>query len=170
MRVNELETKTENLWKTYEAINEMIRFADSKATAILAVNGVIAGFFFSNIGAIQAILEQKPVTLMPLLMATGFILISSIFSAYCIAPRLKMNKSKCLIFFCDIASYSTAEAYAKAIENEMSDDKIVKHLTDQIWANSKIAVKKYNAASISIITFVALVVACIALMLMASWR
>lgn len=102
-------------------------------------------------------------------MAMGFILISSGFSAYCIVPRLKMNNSKCLIFFCDVANFESAEAYEKAIENEMIDEKVEKHLADQIWANSKIATKKYNAVTASIILFVALIFAGVALMLVASW-
>jgi hypothetical protein len=102
-------------------------------------------------------------------MSTGFILISSGFSAYCIVPRLKMSKSNCLIFFCDIADYSTADAYKKAIENEMSDEEIEKHLVDQIWANSKIATKKYYAVTVSIIVFVALVISSVLFMLVASF-
>lgn len=164
-----MKTKIESLWKTYEAINELIRFADTKATAILAVNGVIAGFFFSNIGTLQTILLQKPAALTPLLMVSGFLLISSGFSAYCIIPRLKMNKSKCLIFFCDIANFPSAEAYQKAIGDEMDDKRIEQHLADQIWANSKIATRKYNAVTVSILIFVALVFASIVFMLTASW-
>jgi hypothetical protein len=163
------ELRTENLWKTYEAINEFIRFADTKATAIMAIDGVIAGFFFSNIGTIQTILKVKPIALIPLLMVAGFIMLSLGFSAYCVIPRLKMNKSKCLIFFCDISEYRSAEAYRKAIENEMSGDKIEGHLTDQIWANSRIAKRKYTAITISVIIFVALIITSLAFMLLASW-
>jgi hypothetical protein len=165
-----LNTKTENLWKTFEAINEFIRFADTKAVAILAIDGVIAGFYFSNIETIQTLLQQRPIVLVLLLMSIGFVLISSGFSTYCIVPRLKMNKSNCLIFFCDIANYPTADAYKKAIENEMSDKEIEKHLTDQIWANSKIANKKYYAVTVSVIVFVALVVSSVLFVLVASWR
>lgn len=161
--------RTENLWKTYEAINELIRFADTKATAIMAIDGVIAGFFFSNIGTIQTILKVKAIALIPLLMAAGFILLSLGFSAYCVIPRLKMNKSKCLIFFGDISEYRSAEAYRKAIENEMSGDKIEGHLIDQIWANSKIAKRKYTAITTSVIIFVALIIASLAFMFLASW-
>lgn len=160
--------RTEDLWKTYEAINELIRFADTKATAIMAIDGVIAGFFFSNIGTIQTILKVKPIALIPLLMAAGFILLSLGFSAYCVIPRLKMNKSKCLIFFGDISEYQSAEAYRKAIENEMSGDKIEGHLIDQIWTNSKIAERKYAAITTSVIIFVALIIASLAFMFLAS--
>jgi hypothetical protein len=165
-----LEQKTLNLWKTYDAINELIRFADTKATAILAIDGVIAGFFFSNIETIQNVLSQKPVAIIPLIMAVGFILISLGASAYCIAPRLKMNKSECPIFFYDISKYPSVEAYKKAAESEMSNDKIERHLTDQIWANSKIAERKYEAVTMSVIVFVALVITSIAFMFLASGR
>lgn len=164
-----VKAKIESMWKTYEAINELIRFADTKATAILAVNGVIAGFFFSNIGALQTILQQKPAALAPLLMVSGFLLISSGFCAYCIIPRLKMSKSKCLILFCDIADFPSAEDYQKGIGNEMDDEKIEKHLADQIWVNSKIATRKYDAVTVAIILFVALLFASIAFMLTTYW-
>jgi hypothetical protein len=163
-----LSAKIENLWKTYEAINELIRFADTKATAILAVDGVIAGFYFSNVNSIQTILVQKPFAILPLIMATAFLLISSIFAAYCIAPRLKMNKSNCLIFFCDIAKYKTADNYGKALEN-ITNEKFEEQLINQIWANSKIATKKYNLVTISISIFVALLVSSLWFMLLA-WR
>lgn len=164
-------TKTENLWKTYEAINGLIRFADTKATAILAVSGVIAGFYFSNIGAVQTVLEQKPIAFIPLATAMTFIIISVVSSAYCIIPRLKMNKSNCLIFFCDIAkNYLTASDYEKAFKEEMSDERIEKDLADQIWANSKIAVKKYDAVNFSIVFFVVTVIASIIFVFMAFWR
>lgn len=128
-----MNTKTENLWTTLEAINELIRFSDTKATAILAMDGVVAGFYLSNTSTIQTALKQQPITLIPLIVAVGLILVSSVFSAYCIIPRLKMNKSNCLIFFCDIANaYESANAYAVAIKDEMTGGKIETHITDQI--------------------------------------
>ena len=150
-----MNTETENLWKTYDAIGELIRFADTKATAILAINGVIAGFYFSNIGAIQNILQQKSISILPLAIATILLLFSSALSAYCIAPRLKMNNTRCLIFFCDIANYKTADEYEKALSNKMTDEQIKKQLIDQVWANSKIATKKYKAVNIAVLLFVA---------------
>jgi hypothetical protein len=164
-----VKAKTENLWKTYEVINELIRFADAKATAILAIDGVIAGFFFSNIGTIQTILMQRTVALLPLLLVAGFLLLSTGYSAYCIVPRLKMNNSKCLILFCDIAKFPNAETYQKEIGEQLGDEKVDQYLADQIWVNSKIATKKYYAVTVSIMLFVALVFASIAFMLAASW-
>jgi hypothetical protein len=163
--------KTENLWKTLESINELIRFADAKATAVLAMDGVVAGFYFSNTGAVQAVLKQQTIAVIPLIVAVALVLISLVFSVYCIIPRLKMNKSNCLIFFCDIASsYESAKAYETAIKDEMTEGKIDTHIADQVWATSKIAVKKYEAASYSIIFFMFAIFASIAFMLVALWR
>lgn len=90
---NWLTTKTENLWKTYETINELIKFADTKATAILAVSGVIAGFYFSNVSSIQTVLERSPIAIIPLTTAMGFILISAVFAMHCMIPRLGTKKN-----------------------------------------------------------------------------
>jgi hypothetical protein len=156
-----LNTETDNLWKTYDAIQELIRFADTKATAILAISGVIAGFYFSNFTAIQNIMQQKSMSIIPLAIATILLLFTSALSAYCIAPRLKMNKSKCLIFFCDIANYKSADEYGKALSNKMTEEQIKKQLIDQVWANSKIATKKYRAVNTAVLLFVASIVSSI---------
>jgi hypothetical protein len=145
--------KIESLWKTYEAINELIRFADTKATAILAINGVIAGFFFSNIGSIQTVLKQSPVAIAPFVTATILVMISICLSAYCIMPRLG-SKKNCLIFFCDIArDYETAIDY-ETVWKRAARAKIETELTHQIWENSKIASKKYDLVWCSIFFFV----------------
>ena len=156
------------MWKTYEAIQELIRFADTKATAVLAINGVIAGFYFSNIGTLQAVLLQKPASLALLLMVSGFLLISSGFSAYCIIPRLVNSESKCLILFCDIAKFRSYTDYEKAVQEELGEDEFEKELAHQVWANSKIATRKYEAVTVSIIILVALLFASLAFMLVAS--
>jgi hypothetical protein len=156
-----LNSETENLWKTYDAIQELIRFADTKATAILAISGVIAGFYFSNIAAIQNIIQQKSISIIPLAIATILLLFTSALSAYCIAPRLKMNKNHCLIFFCDIANYKSANEYEKALSDKMKDEQIKKQLTDQVWANSKIATKKYRVVNTTVLLFVASIVSSI---------
>lgn len=136
----------------------------------MAIDGVVAGFFFSNITVIQEVLHQKPIAIVPLLCAAGFLLISSGFSAYCIIPRLNVHEKRCMIFFCDIAENSNVNEYEKATNSARTYEKIEKDLINQIWANSNIAVKKYKAVTISIIIFVALVVSSILFMLVASWR
>ncbi|MCL2869033.1 MAG: DUF5706 domain-containing protein [Candidatus Bathyarchaeota archaeon] len=150
--------KIEHLRKTYEAINELIRFADAKAIAIMATDGVIAGLFFSNTSTIQTLLIQKAFPFALFIISVVFMLLSVGAAAYCIFPRLKMNSNNCLVFFGDIAKFKTAEDYGKAVKEELTDEKIEFQLLDQVWANSKIAAKKYHAIRVSIISFVALLV------------
>ena len=156
-----MNTENENLWKTYDAIQELIRFADTKATAIHSYKWCYCWFYFLNIAAIQNILQQKLISIIPLAIATILLLVTIAITAYCIAPRLKMNKSKCLIFFCDIANYKSADEYGKSLSNKMTDDQIKKQLIDQIWVNSKIATKKYRAVNIAVLLFVASIVSSI---------
>ena len=162
-------TKIENLQHTYDSIQELIRFADTKATAILATNGVIAGFFFANIATVQTLLHDKPIFIPFLIPPIIFLLASSIVAAYCVAPRLKQNKSKCLIFFCDIANYSSADDYSKALAGQMTEEKLEAQLIDQVWANSRVAVKKYNAVTTSTISFVLLLISSLLFIIAVVW-
>lgn len=160
--------KTENLWKTYEAINGLIRFADTKATAILAVNGVLAGFYFSNISSILTILEQSSIAVIPLVAAMGFVLVSAVFAAYCMIPRLG-TKNDCLIFFCDIIrTYKNAADYEKAIK-EATSGRIETDLAHQIWTNSDIASKKYCSVWYCVFFFVAALFSSIAFAVVVLW-
>jgi len=156
-----LTTKSENLWKTYQAISELIRLADTKAIAILAVNGVIAGLYSSNISSIQTILERSPIAVLPLVIAMGFVLISAGFAMFCVIPRLGTKKNS-LIFFGDITdNYKSATEYEKDVK-KATGDKIKTDLAHQIWINSDIASKKYCYVWYSIFFFVAALFASIA--------
>lgn len=145
----------ENLWNTYNTLNEWVRFSDTKATALLAINGVITGFYFSNITELKSILTEKPIVCFPLLMVVIFIFLSTLFSMFCIVPRLKISRKDSLIFFSDIAkNYSNAEDYGKAIEKSLTGGNFNKEISPQIWANSKVATKKYNWVTYSVCFFV----------------
>lgn len=164
-----MSTKIESLWKTYEAINELTRFADTKATAILAFNGIIAGFFFSNIGTVQTVLMQSQIALIPLALAIIFVLVSMVFSAYCVMPRLG-NKKNCLIFFYDIA-----RNYKRAADYEIAWKKIKRpnfetELSQQIWENSRITSEKYNLVWCAVFFFVAALTASIIFGTIILWR
>lgn len=164
-----LTRKKEDLWNTYKAINELIRFADTKATAILAINGVVAGFYFSNISSIQTILGQSSIAVIPLVAAMGFVLISAGFAAYCMIPRLG-TKKECLIFFCDIVrNYRNATDYEKAIKKAPSE-KVETDLAHQIWTNSGIASLKYGSVWYSVFFFVAALFASIAFAIVVLWN
>lgn len=161
-------TKAENLWNTHKAISELIRFADTKAIAILAVNGVVAGFYSSNISLVQTVLEQHSIACIPLVSAMVFILLSTISAAYCVIPRLGTKKGS-LTFFRDIAgNYKSATDYENAIQKATSG-RFRTDLAHQIWAISKVASTKYCAVSFSISFFAATLFAGIAFAVAVLW-
>jgi hypothetical protein len=154
-----LDGATEHIWQIYDNISELIRFSDTKAVAILASDGVVAGLYFSNTAAIQNILTSRQYVLLPLTISLILLLISGYYSAACLFPRIK-SESKCnLIFFSDIvSSYNNPNAYEEAIKKacqEPNCETIQRQLLHQIWQISQIAQCKYSAVKQSVPFFVA---------------
>ena len=163
-----MEKQIESLWKSYGAIQELIRFADSKATAILAIDGVFAGFFFSNISSIREILRGNILEVAPLSLMLICLILSASFSAWCIAPRLDKN-SNCFFFFCDIArNYKTSSEFEKAFK-EAPRGKILSDIAQQVHVNSGIAKKKHKFVWLSIYFFAASLLASVIFMVTALW-
>lgn len=79
---------TANMWETYRIVNELVRFSDAKAIAILAANGVILSIVFSKTVDNTSFVAGNLLVL--LILALGFIsgFISIYFCAQCLAPRL----------------------------------------------------------------------------------
>ena len=153
-----MNTRLDSYWKIYQAKQELIRFADTKATAILAVDGVIAGLYFSNIDTIKTVLQHDFTASIPLVATMGFILISIIASALCIIPRLK-STSNCPIYFCDIATnYKNADEYQNAMKKKKPKD-MQQALLSQIYIISKIAKKKHSLVQWVVIFFVKAIIA-----------
>ncbi len=42
-----MDAALESIWKTYEMVNDWIRFSDAKAGAILTADGVLVGIFLA---------------------------------------------------------------------------------------------------------------------------
>jgi hypothetical protein len=164
---------TDNLWKIYDNISELVRFSDAKATVILATNGVIAGFYFSNIVALKDILTDRPIAFIPLEVAIFFVFVSALWSAHCLFPRLKTEKECDVIFFSDIVKkHKIPTDYEKAIREAFSNDNAIlnSQLSCQIWQVSKVAQCKYDAVKESIGFLAVAIGASIALILTAIWR
>ncbi len=148
-----MSSKIETLWKTYEAISDLIKFADTKATAILAVDGIILSLYFGNTEIINKVISQNLGGLGIFIAALASLLISLAFSASCIIPRL-LSDGKCLLFFCDInKSFLSPEAYKKEIE-KVKRKEIESQISKQIWQISKIATKKYRGVKYALVFFV----------------
>ena len=145
-----MKTTIETLWKSYSIINEWIRFSDTKAGAILAINGVIASIVLSKLANGNNFLDVHQIFPVLLILGTITTFISTIFSIYCLSPTLKVGDiNNSLIFFANIAErFGSHYDYEKIAQDVLADEKqAATQIAQQVWANSKVAWKKYKAVA-----------------------
>ena len=85
-------------------------------------------------------------------MIIGIILtcISIVSAIICITPTLKIGtKSNSVIFFANIAeNFETCNEYEKkALDVLIDENHAAAQIAQQVWANSKVALKKYKAVA-----------------------
>ncbi len=156
MEGKRISSETEELWNIHKAISELIRFSDAKATAILAINGVLVGFYFSNVNTLKEVFVQRLAALVPFALSFLLSIVSVCFAAYCMYPRLRKTLTRNLLFFRDISEYEGAAAYEKVITEALGNKEAWKAcISRDIWAISKVAKNKYSMVRSSFIFFVA---------------
>lgn len=143
------------LWKIYENTSEWIRFADTKASIIIGINAILAGFIASNISAIRSYLIGSP----SLVVLTILAVISGVASVYfaikCLSPTLDVGEPTSLIYFAHIAlGFDSAKKYSQQLHDCINDQhRFYDHISSEIWANSKIGWKKYKSTLIANLCF-----------------
>lgn len=141
----------EHYWNTFTQINEWIRFADTKAGALITMNSIIIGFIASNLTTVKETISQNNCLIALSLLGSLSLLASLLFALKCILPNLSVGEPKSNIFFKHISKkHSNAQEFKKLLDN--SPD-ILGDLKTQIWANSRVADNKYSAVNNSIIAF-----------------
>ncbi len=139
----------DSLWKTYEHVSEWIRFADTKASAIIGINAILAGFTVSNLPALKTALFGNTVLMTIAVFAAASSLASVYFSLRCLNPTFNVGEPTSSIYFAHIAlRFNSAEQYSQHIHECLNDQsKFDSHIASEIWANSMIAWKKYKAVT-----------------------
>ncbi len=158
----ELKAATEHLWKTYTVINEWIRFADAKAGALLAVNGVLIGAALGKIDGKQQFHPDQRLYWIALVLAVLcaiFLIVSAACSLWCINPILKLKNQdsakKSTIYFEHIASAETQKEFYGRILAVKGEQKAFEEIADQVLAVSKVAKTKHLFIKISVLTMAA---------------
>lgn len=147
------------MWKTYDVINGWIKFSDTKAGAILAANGAILTIAFSKSIDNKDFILDNQFLLISLSLGFLFGLISMIFAILCLGPTLRIGESKSLIYFGHIAQkYDSFNRYKIDVAASFRDESgSIDQITNQVWANSKIAWKKYINVSRAILSFIGVI-------------
>jgi len=153
----------DSLWKVHNNISEWVKFSDYKATAIIAINALLwaslrfsfadSGTHFPE-GGVNAVIQRLADALFLLLSLSSVAL-----ALLSIHPTLKIGESPSHIFFAHIA---------KRVNRHMSDEErktirdnfvsefvsqlengagVNNEITQQIWANSLVAWRKYRLIS-----------------------
>ncbi|BDZ71139.1 hypothetical protein [Methanobacterium petrolearium] len=85
----------ENIWKTFNSINDWVKFSDTKATVVLATNGVILSIIFANVSKFLSLLILYPTLILilasSLLIGVFLSLISIFYSIRCLIPRTNLK-------------------------------------------------------------------------------
>jgi Family of unknown function (DUF5706) len=140
---------TDESWKLLEHVNEWLRFADAKAGAILAASGVLGGLMLSSIPTRSKALAH-PLNAVLILIALAGIAASSLLTLRVLAPRLRTGEARSLVYFDHIARRYQSERNA-FVDNYLSlandGDGLARQLTEQIWANSLVARRKFRQVS-----------------------
>ncbi len=135
--------------------NEWVRYSDTKAVALLGVQGVLLGFLIKTYDGTSF----NPTCFQYIVSGVGLIfnIISMIFAFVCLNPKLKFdNDTLSPIYFGSIAlHFEKAEQYQEYINKAFSTkDQIIHELCSQIFVNSAIAYRKFRQVTYSLRCFI----------------
>lgn len=141
---------TDKLWKVLDSVQAHIRVFDAKAQIVIAVDGVLAGFFGSQTVKIAELIAQlRPASALSVtlavaavacIVALGSSLMLAVFTVY---PRLHLKQPDSRIFFAHICR-EFGQDYAKGASAfaSMNEEVLASDLSNQIVANSIICSAK----------------------------
>jgi hypothetical protein len=136
-------------WNVLQLVNDWVKYSDTKSALVLGFQGSVAGFFFAQRSDFVGMAARYGGFTEFCFGISIVLLVASIFlSAFAVYPRLRVGESTSNIFFAHIGQLPTAADYRSRVAKPA-------HLFDadienQIWANSRIAWKKYRLNSFSI--------------------
>ena len=155
-----MDSKTENYWRILYINQEMNRYADAKATAVLSICGILITLAFSNT---QVILQStlNPWLLSAMILMPGALLMMSIYHSFrSIHPRIIPQKNVSYLFFGSIVNdFKDAEHYYRALHDELDTESGIRDdLSHQIYINARLANAKFRDVRWSIQYFAASIV------------
>lgn len=139
----------EQSWKSLQQVNEWIRFADTKAGAVLASSGVLGAFLVRAIPQRQDFHSHATrATLIS--FAIVCVGIAALLTLRVLTPRLRTGEARSLIYFDHIARRYSGDRNA-FVENYLrlvgDDTDLARQLGEQIWATSLVARWKFRRIS-----------------------
>lgn len=139
----------DRLWKVLDSVQAQIRVFDAKAQIVIAIDGVLAGFFGSQTIKIAELLASQHGTASSVCLVTtlflciGLLVISLMLAVSTVHPRLHLDQPHSRLFFAHICSeFKRDYVRAGQVLSSISNDELSADLASQILANSIICETK----------------------------
>ncbi|MBN9519464.1 hypothetical protein J0H58_13230 [bacterium] len=152
----ERKSSLDNCLKVLAGVQEQIRFADTKAAFVFAINTLMFGFVVSSVGALKKALAASPAPApawVGLVALIAFALCSVVavgMLIYAVMSRFGEKAPKCRIFFGHVATQygHDFERYVTELKG-MSEDDWLRDVGTQIVETSHIALTKHRTVRAS---------------------
>jgi hypothetical protein len=140
---------TDKLWKLLDSVQAQIRVFDTKAQIVIAIDGVLAGYFGTQITRMAELIGQQPGSILHTFLGVFdalciVLLLSSLLLAITtVHPRLHLEQPNSRLFFVHI-SQEFKRDYTRAgkVLTSLTVDELDADLASQILVNSIICCTK----------------------------
>jgi hypothetical protein len=128
-------------WKALAEVNGWIRFADAKAAALLSLTGLLGGWALVMLREPGRSAAGSAALAAGLGMAVG----AAFLAIRALRPVSGRSAPPSLLYFADVARRygDDRAAYVRDCAGLLEDEeRLVREICDQVWANSAIAARK----------------------------
>ena len=139
----------DKLWKLLDSVQSQIRVFDTKAQLVIAIGGLLAGFFGTQTGKMAELIGQRPGSLWSILLTAAgvtcvcLVLCSLLLAVSTVHPRLSLGQPNSRLFFMHIAGeFKENYSHAADVLTALTPEQLSRDLSNQILANSVICCTK----------------------------
>ncbi len=140
---------TDKLWKLLDSVQAQIRVFDAKAQIVIAIDGILAGFFGTQTAKMAELIGQQPGSIWSIpLVAFGVVCVALLVSSLLLAvntvyPRLHLDQPNSRLFFAHISQeFKRDYSLAGKTLTSLTPEELGADLANQILANSIICCTK----------------------------
>ena len=146
-----MERKIENLWKTYQMVNDWVKFSDIKAGVVITVIGLCYTIIYTNANTVYSYLTSSNLILILAIITIILSMLSGFYAFKCLNPRLNNQNPNSILYFGHISQNANFNAYITQLNDVFQDNEnVVRQLAEQVHTNSKIAWNKFINVTYSI--------------------
>jgi hypothetical protein len=140
-------------WKAVSLVNDWVRHAETKSAGILAFSGVVGGVLYN---LIKSPADFDCWVRLGASTCGLFVFVAAVCASCALWPRLAAREpATSVLYFEHIAREhpGSPEDYIKRLKEVLSSsDALVEQLGQQVWANARVARKKFTWAGYALVS------------------